>query len=167
MELTYTVKYTKCKVRVKQWRSFILISVVMVPFYLPLLAGCGARWPDCVVVINHFHSSVSLSSVKSSARSATVNTDASECFMAVVLWLKKHRKCQRIIKHYHWETKRSITIPYIKLTQCNQTTHEHACFFPCSPLLCCFQHCLHALLNSGFNQEPVHKSGSSEQTINE
>lgn len=70
---------------VEQWRACILISTVMVPFYLLLLAGCGAHWPDCEAVIDQSHSSVSLSSVKSSARSATVNTDASECFMAVAL----------------------------------------------------------------------------------
>lgn len=62
-----------------------MVSAIMVPFNLLLLAGCGAYRPHYVAVIDGSHSSVSLSSVKSSARSATVNTDASECFMAVAL----------------------------------------------------------------------------------
>lgn len=83
LELVY--KIHKVHSGIERWRACILVSAVMVPFYLLLLAGCGAHWPDCVAVIDQSHSSVSLSSVKSSARSATVNTDASECFMAVAL----------------------------------------------------------------------------------
>lgn len=83
LELAY--KMHKIQSGVEQYRACILITAVIVPFDLLLLAGCGAHWPDCVAVIDLSHSSVSLSSVKSSARSATVKTDASECFMAVAL----------------------------------------------------------------------------------
>lgn len=86
----------------------------MVPFYLLLLAGCGAHWPDCEAVIDQSHSSVSLSSVKSSARSATVNTDASECFMAVALWLEVHHIALDTLL---LEAKMTTIIIYTKLTQ--------------------------------------------------
>lgn len=37
-----------------------------------------------------FHSRCSGSSVKRSAKSATVSTAASECFMVVLVWLQRH-----------------------------------------------------------------------------
>ena len=61
-----------------------MLVVIIVVLCAPLvLAGPDARWSECAAEIAESHSSVSVSSVKSSARSATVNTEASECFMAV------------------------------------------------------------------------------------
>lgn len=54
----------------------------------------GPSLPACPQQVNpgvQIHSRCSVSSVKRSARSATVSTAASECFMAVLVWLEREK----------------------------------------------------------------------------
>lgn len=92
------------------------------------------------------HSRGSVSSVNRSAKSATVSTAASECFMAVLVWLESKRLLLVL-----WQQGTPWPLKLVFKYKNSIIKNWHAPFF------CCLQHRLHSLFNCRFDEESVNK----------